>query len=56
MGVGMLLIQCKQGLEYCHAHNICHRDLKPENLLLDANGLLKITGRQLTESYGNDRR
>ena len=30
-------------MEYCHAHGIYHRDLKPENLLIDDNGLLRIS-------------
>jgi serine/threonine protein kinase len=31
------------GISYCHTHRIAHRDLKPENLLVDANGVLKIS-------------
>ena len=27
----------------CHANGVCHRDLKPENLLLDEQGVLKIS-------------
>ncbi|KMZ66504.1 CBL-interacting protein kinase 23 [Zostera marina] len=30
-------------VDYCHSRGIFHRDLKPENLLLDSNGLLKVT-------------
>lgn len=35
--------QLISGVEYCHSLGICHRDLKPENLLLDHQGLLKIS-------------
>ena len=31
------------GLEYLHHQNVIHRDLKPENLLIDAQGVIKIT-------------
>jgi len=31
------------GIAECHERGVCHRDLKPENLLLDANGVLKIS-------------
>ena len=47
--------QLLKGLKYCHSQNVCHRDLKPENLLLDANGLLKISDFGLSAMYaGSD--
>jgi hypothetical protein len=47
--------QLMKGLKYCHSQNVCHRDLKPENLLLDANGLLKISDFGLSAMYtGSD--
>ncbi|XP_017225074.1 CBL-interacting serine/threonine-protein kinase 23 isoform X1 [Daucus carota subsp. sativus] len=30
-------------VNYCHSRGVFHRDLKPENLLLDANGVLKVS-------------
>ncbi|KAL6991528.1 CBL-interacting serine/threonine-protein kinase 23 [Sarracenia purpurea var. burkii] len=30
-------------VDYCHSRGVFHRDLKPENLLLDANGILKVS-------------
>ena len=35
--------QLVSGLSYCHERGVCHRDLKPENLLLDDEGVLKIS-------------
>ncbi|XP_028752298.1 LOW QUALITY PROTEIN: CBL-interacting serine/threonine-protein kinase 9-like [Neltuma alba] len=30
-------------VDYCHSRGVFHRDLKPENLLLDSNGILKVS-------------
>ncbi|KAJ6731849.1 NON-SPECIFIC SERINE/THREONINE PROTEIN KINASE [Salix purpurea] len=30
-------------VDYCHSRGVYHRDLKPENLLMDANGILKVS-------------
>ncbi|XP_044496394.1 CBL-interacting serine/threonine-protein kinase 23 isoform X2 [Mangifera indica] len=35
--------QLINAVDYCHSRSVYHRDLKPENLLLDANGVLKIS-------------
>jgi serine/threonine protein kinase len=35
--------QILEALQYVHSMSISHRDLKPENLLLDQNGVLKIS-------------
>lgn len=38
-----LVLQAARGLEYAHSQGVIHRDIKPANLLLDRNGMLKIT-------------
>eukprot|EP00741_Cyanophora_paradoxa_P008700 tig00001371_g8422.t1 len=43
--------QLVSGVEYCHKQGVCHRDLKPENLLLDTDGLLKISDFGLSALY-----
>ncbi|MHC4871617.1 MAG: protein kinase domain-containing protein [Planctomycetota bacterium] len=35
--------QVAEGLAYAHENNIVHRDIKPDNILLDENGIPKIT-------------
>ncbi|PIN09029.1 Serine/threonine protein kinase [Handroanthus impetiginosus] len=35
--------QVVSALRFCHQNGVFHRDIKPQNLLLDQNGLLKIT-------------
>ncbi|ORY87717.1 kinase-like domain-containing protein [Protomyces lactucae-debilis] len=35
--------QMASGLSYLHKKHVIHRDIKPENILLDLNGLLKIS-------------
>lgn len=31
------------GIDYLHKKGIVHRDIKPENLLIDGEGILKIS-------------
>ncbi|XP_051130529.1 CBL-interacting serine/threonine-protein kinase 7-like [Andrographis paniculata] len=35
--------QVVAGLRFCHQNGVYHRDVKPQNLLLDENGVVKIT-------------
>jgi serine/threonine protein kinase len=41
-----------ESLSYVHSMGISHRDLKPENLLLDHNGILKISDFGLAQFMG----
>lgn len=49
-------IMALQGMEYLHRNWILHRDLKPNNLLLDKNGVLKITDFGLAKAFGSPNR
>ncbi|KAJ0101280.1 hypothetical protein Patl1_06742 [Pistacia atlantica] len=35
--------QLISSVDFCHSRGVYHRDLKPENLLLDDNGILKVS-------------
>ncbi|XWS65559.1 hypothetical protein CRYUN_Cryun05aG0124100 [Craigia yunnanensis] len=35
--------QIISAVDFCHSRGVYHRDLKPENLLLDENGILKVS-------------
>ncbi|GLU00873.1 hypothetical protein SLE2022_182110 [Rubroshorea leprosula] len=35
--------QLINAVDYCHSRGVYHRDLKPENLLLDSDGVLKVS-------------
>ena len=37
------ITQILDGLEYLHCHNIIHRDIKCANILIDKNGICKLT-------------
>jgi len=37
------ITQILDGLEYLHCHNIIHRDIKCANILIDKNGVCKLT-------------
>ncbi len=37
------VVQVARGLAYAHQEGIVHRDVKPQNVLVDANGVAKVT-------------
>ncbi len=49
-----IMLQTCDALATAHEHNIVHRDIKPENLMLDANGVVKITDFGLAKSLAGD--
>ena len=38
-----IIFQCSKALDHAHGHKIVHRDIKPSNIILDKEGIVKIT-------------
>jgi serine/threonine protein kinase len=47
------LYQTCEGLQEAHAKEVIHRDIKPENLMIDREGLIKITDFGLARDVNN---
>ena len=50
------ILQTLLGLEYLHPNWILHRDLKPNNLLMNQDGMLKISDFVLAKFHGSPNR
>lgn len=50
-----LMYQMATGLEHLHRLHIVHRDIKPQNILIDKNGVLKISDMGLAKKLSQDK-
>ncbi len=47
------ILQTLEGLHYAHARNIIHRDIKLENIMVDADGIIRITDFGFSKHIGS---
>ena len=47
-------IQIGQGIQAAHERNIIHRDIKPQNIIMDPNGVLKVTDFGIAKAMESD--
>ena len=50
-----LVHQAARGLAYAHENGIVHRDVKPQNVLVDGDGVAKVTDFGIARAIGPDR-
>lgn len=48
-------IQIGQGIQAAHERNIIHRDIKPQNIIMDPNGVLKVTDFGIAKAMEGDK-
>ena len=46
--------QICRGLRYAHERNIVHRDIKPQNILIDTNGVVRISDFGIAKIFSNN--
>lgn len=49
-----IAINCLHGLQYVHNNNYIHRDIKPNNILLDLNGIAKLSDFGLADELDSE--
>jgi serine/threonine-protein kinase len=52
---GGYIVQALRGLAHAHRNRVIHRDVKPANLMLNADGVLKVTDFGIARVVGADR-
>jgi serine/threonine-protein kinase len=52
---GRYIVQALRGLAHAHRHRVIHRDVKPANLMLNADGVIKVTDFGIARVVGADR-
>lgn len=48
-------IQIGQGIQAAHERNIIHRDIKPQNIIMDTNGVLKVSDFGIAKAMEGDK-
>lgn len=43
MDIKKIMFQVLSGLDFLHSNLVLHRDVKPENILINSQGIIKIT-------------
>ena len=48
------MLQAARGLAFAHEHGVVHRDVKPQNVLVNDEGVAKVTDFGIARSLGLD--
>ena len=49
-----ILKQILNGLDYAHKNNVIHRDIKPNNIIINKEGVVKITDFGISKNIGDN--